>query len=431
MSTFAEAEKLLDRFKGGTYTFGPGVLDKIGEVASPAGKRTLLFRGTFPRSDDHVKEIEKSLKEQGADLVGVFKGARPNSPREDVERIRKDILNNDPGLIISFGGGSTIDAVKGSIVLASLGGCLDDYIGTEKVSKALERQGKKLIPHIASQTLAGSGAHLTRYSNITDMKTTQKKLIIDDAIIPAFPFFDYSMTYNTPSSIIADGALDGLFHLVEVLYSTEGRSGFGLAFDIAATGMDLIIKYLPGAIAAPDDHRARDGLCLGTDLGGYAIMIGGTNGGHLASFSLVDILSHGRACAIMNPYYAVFFAPAIERSLKLICSVFSKYGYVENSFERLSGRALGIYAAKAMISFAESIGFPTTLGEIEGFSRNHIDKVLKAAKDPALSSKLQNMPVPMTADMIDRFMGKVLESAASGNLDTVENIPDQVFPKHL
>lgn len=431
MTAFTEAEKLLNRFKGNTYTFGPGVLDKIGKVASSAGRRALLFRGTFPGSNDYVKEIEKSLERQGVELISVLKGAKPNSPREDVGRIREDIKNNDPGLIISFGGGSTIDAVKASIVLASLGGHLDDYIGMEKVSKAMEQQGKNLIPHIASQTLAGSGAHLTKYSNITDIKTSQKKLLIDDAIIPAFPIFDYSMTYNTPSNIIADGALDGLFHLIEVLYSTEGRPFFDLAFNIAAIGMDLIIKYLPEAIATPDDHRAREGLCLGTDLGGYAIMTGGTNGGHLTSFSLVDILSHGRACAIMNPYYAVFFAPAIERSLKLICTVFSKYGYAGNSFKRLSGRPLGIYAAKTMISFAENIGFPTTLGEIEGFTKNHIDRVLMAARDPELSSKLQNMPVPMTVDMIDHFMRKVLESAASGKLDIIENAPDQVFPKHL
>lgn len=431
MTTFTEVGKLLNRFKDGTYIFGPGILDKIGKTASSINKRALLFRGTFPGSDGCVKEIEKSLERQEVELVDVLKGARPNTPREDVDRIRKDIEKNNPGLIISFGGGSTIDAVKASIVLSSLGGCLNDYIGMGKVSKALEQQRKKLTPHIASQTLAGSGSHLTKYSNITDMDTAQKKLIIDDAIVPIFPFFDYSMTYNTPSNIIADGALDGLFHLIEVLYSTEGKSSFDLAFDIASAGMDLIINYLPTAMTAPDDHRARESLCLGTDLGGYAIMTGGTNGGHLTSFSLVDILSHGRACAIMNPYYAVFFAPKIERSLRLICSVFSKYGYAGNSFKRLSGRDLGIYSAKAMISFAESIGFPTTLDEIEGFSNNHIDKALKAAKDPTLSSKLQNMPVPMTIDMIDYFMRKVLESAASGKLDIIENVQDQAFPKHL
>ena len=65
MTAFTEAEKLLNRFKGNTYTFGPGVLDKIGKVASSAGRRALLFRGTFPGSNDYVKEIEKSYGIQG------------------------------------------------------------------------------------------------------------------------------------------------------------------------------------------------------------------------------------------------------------------------------------------------------------------------------------------------------------------------------
>jgi len=38
---------------------------------------------------------------------------------------------------------------------------------------------------------------------------------------------------------------------------------------------------------------------------GYSIMVRGTNAGHLGSFSLVDILSHGRACAVLNPYYTI------------------------------------------------------------------------------------------------------------------------------
>ena len=172
----------------------------------------------------------------------------------------------------------------------------------------------------------------------------------------------------------------------------------------------------------PGDGNSRDALCLGTDLGGYAIMVGGTNGGHLTSFSLVDILSHGRACAIMNPYYSVFFAPAVEKSLKLICSILSKYGYAGNDFTRCSGRELGKYAAGAMTSFARSIGFPTRLDEIDGFSKAHIDKALKAAKEPALSSKLQNMPVPLTADMVDHYMRKVLESAVTGDIDIIENV---------
>ena len=68
---------------------------------------------------------------------------------------------------------------------------------------------------------------------------------------------------------------------------------------------------------------------LATDLGGYSIMLGGTNGGHLTSFSLVDILSHGRACAIMNPYYVVFFAPAIEEPLRMVGNILKEAGLTE------------------------------------------------------------------------------------------------------
>ena len=78
-------------------------------------------------------------------------------------------------------------------------------------------------------------------------------------------------------------------------------------------------------------------------------MIGGTNGGHLTSFSLVDILSHGRACAIMNPYYVVFFAPAVEEPLRLVGEIFKAGGLLEEELEGLQGRELGMVVASRRI----------------------------------------------------------------------------------
>jgi len=124
----------------------------------------------------------------------------------------------------------------------------------------------------------------------------------------------------------------------------------------------------------------------------------------------------------MNPYYSGFFAPAVERSLRLISGILAKYGYAGKGFEKLSGRELGIFTARALIGFAKSLGYPTRLEEIEGFSQDHIKKALTAAREPALSMKLRNMPIPLTADMIDRYMGKVLQSAAVGDLDMIENL---------
>ena len=187
-------------------------------------------------------------------------------------------------------------------------------------------------------------------------------------------------------------------------------------------GVRLIVAHLERAVQDPQDLQAREALGLGTDLGGYAIMIGGTSGAHLTSFSLVDILSHGRACALTNPYYTVFFAPAIEQPLRLLGRIYRDAGLTTANVETLSGRALGEAVAEAMIALERRIGFPTTLGEIDGFTDEHIDRALAAAKDPQLRMKLQNMPVPLTADMVDEYMTPILEAARDGDFDRIRNV---------
>nr|NIO72414.1 iron-containing alcohol dehydrogenase [Anaerolineae bacterium] len=274
----------------------------------------------------------------------------------------------------------------------------------------------------AIQTAASSGAHLTKYSNITDVSTGQKKLIVDEAIVPAHPVFDYEVTYGAPPALTADGALDGVSHSLEVLYGAVGKPSYAQVEEVAATGIGMVVNYLPRAIEDPQDKQAREALCLATDLGGYAIMMGGTNGGHLTSFSLVDILSHGRACAIMNPYYTVFFAPAIQEPLKLMGKVYREAGLTTADVEGLSGRELGVAVAEAMFELARRIGFPTRLSEVEGFSQDHIERALTAAKNPQLKMKLENMPVPLTAEMVDEYMGPVLEAARDGDLTLIKNV---------
>ena len=95
--------------------------------------------------------------------------------------------------------------------------------------------------------------------------------------------------------------------------------------DITLTGIELLVKNFNAVMANGKDLSIRELIGLGTDLGGCAIMLGGTNGAHLASFSLVDILSHGRACGLMNPYYTVFFAPSIRRQLSRLAPIFLEY----------------------------------------------------------------------------------------------------------
>lgn len=419
---FEEARELLQQFKGVQYLYGENVLDSCGSLVVEAGNRAVLIRGTFPGSDEHVERIRSSISRAGGSVLAELKGVRPNAPRQDLMRLVTELRSADADVLVSFGGGSTIDAVKAAEVLTTLGGEIDDYFGTGLVSQALAEGKKQLRPHTAIQTAASSAAHLTKYSNITDLASGQKKLIVDEAIVPIYPVFDYSVNQSTDASLAADGALDGVSHCLEVLYGAVDKADYSLIEEIATTGIGLIVSHLPRAVRNRQDAEANQALCLGTDLGGYAIMVGGTNGGHLTSFSLVDILSHGRACALLNPYYTVFFAPAIERPLKAIGKVYQAAGLTAEDIDALQGRELGEAVAKAMFNLARQIGFPTRLEQVPGFSDAHIERALSAAKDPQLKMKLQNMPVPLNADRVDEYMRPILEAATTGDLSRIRNI---------
>jgi alcohol dehydrogenase len=185
---------------------------------------------------------------------------------------------------------------------------------------------------------------------------------------------------------------------------------------IAAVGMELILGNLRAAVADREDE-AFTALGLGTDLGGYAIMVGGTNGPHLGSFSLVDVLTHGRACAILYPYYTAFFAEEIQDQLSTIAPILERTGLIEGKAAGLSGKALGEAVAKGMMRFNGSLGFPTTLREA-GATEGHLSRMLEAAKNPQLRMKLMNMPVPMDPEAgdVERYMAGVLKAAYTGDL---------------
>lgn len=421
-----KARELLKQFKGDEYAAGIGILDKVGEYAKIYGDKVLLI--SSETHQDTIRQVKDTLDRYNIKLAGnrITPNAAPNTPREDVYRLEGYILNFDPDCIIVIGGGSAIDAAKAANVLASVGHYspeIETYFGTGIVTEALKHSDKHLFPLIAVETAASSAAHLTKYSNVTDPVSGQKKLIVDEAIIPEKSVFDYGVTRTMPLDLTVDGAFDGIAHNLEVFYGID-KKNYELSKEIAATGIELIVKNTPVVIENLHDTDAREALGLATDLGGYSIMVGGTNGGHLTSFSLVDATSHGRACGIMNIYYTVFFASAIEDQLRVLGDIFKRHGYIEADLEHLTGRKLGEAVAGGMKKFGESINFPTTLEELDGFTDEHIERAIKAAKNPQLEMKLKNMPISLDASLVDEYMRPILMAAKTGDFSLIKNIEE-------
>jgi alcohol dehydrogenase class IV len=424
----ARARNLLKQFKGSHYAFGPGCTDRLGPLSASLGGRAILIMGGAGKgwSGPVRRATRAALDSAGVELVAApVAGPRPNAPREDVRRLADAIARSGAGVIVAAGAGSLIDAAKAASCLAVLGDRhpdIEDYFGVGCVTDMLESSGRSLPPLVASQWAASSAAHLTKYSNVTDLDTAQKKLIVDDAITPERAVFDYSVTTTMPPEFTADGGLDGISHALEVYYGLSGQA-LAAVTPVSTLAIELIVTHLETACRNPGDEDAREALGLGTDLGGYAIMMGGTNGGHLTSFSLVDCLPHGRACAVMNPYYTVFFAPAIEPQLRAVGSIYQDAGYMDAGIDpdALSGRDLGRAVAEAMLSLCDAVGLPTRLEDVPGFTTGHIDRALEAAKNPQLEMKLRSMPIPLSAETVEDHMRPVLEAARTGDLSLIES----------
>lgn len=425
MKTINRAYTLLKEWKKDRYVFGLDVMPKLGELVAPYGKRVLVV-SNYTYLKPVADAVADSLRKVGLTLVTEMPvpDAKPNAPREDVYRIVTYILQHQPDCLVAVGGGSAIDACKAAAMLVSLGKEvtpeIDHYFGTGVVTAALNSTGLKMLPVIAVQTSASSGAHLTKYANITDPVIGQKKLIVDDAITPVASLFDYQTTASMPVSVSIDGALDAIAHTYEVFLGSKPET-YELTKELAETAISLVVEYAPRMIKDPQDLQAREALGLATDLGGYAIMVGGTSGAHLTSFSLVDLAAHGTACGLMNPYYTVFFAPAIQPQLQVLAALFHAHGLMSAEEASLQDRELALAAAKTMMDFSRTIGAPVTLAELNGFGEKHVERILKAAKDPQLKMKLQNMPVPMTAEDVDLYMEPLIRAAITGDMSLIVN----------
>lgn len=99
-----------------------------------------------------------------------------------------------------------------------------------------------------------------------------------------------------------------------------------------------------------------------------------------------------------------------------------RHGYVEAGLDKLEGRDLGVAVAEAMVNLSKKAGLPMTLSEIPGFSDEHIERAMSAAKNPRLETKLRSMSVPLDATPVEGCMRSILMAAKTGDLGLIENM---------
>jgi alcohol dehydrogenase len=250
---------MLKDWKGDSYTFGRGVLPKLGALAAKHGKTALVVCNTTymkPVADAVVAALEKAGVQLAGGRSPPMRAPTPPGPTSSAWRPTSSTTSPTAS---SPSAGSTIDACKAANFLAALGSAntpeIDPYFGTGQVSEALKKTGKKLTPLIAVQTSASSGAHLTKYSNITDPAIGQKKLVVDEAVIPRNACSTTTSPPRCPCR--SPSTAPWTPSPTPSRCSPASRGQVRLAAKIAENAIELSVKYAPRVVKDPKDLEAR------------------------------------------------------------------------------------------------------------------------------------------------------------------------------
>jgi alcohol dehydrogenase class IV len=272
--------------------FGDGSIAKLGGLASEFGKRALLLGGASKESIEMARDL---IAGQG---LQVFVFQVPGEPTLDLVREGIDFARQSQcDVVVSIGGGSTIDAGKAIAALATNPGDVLDYLEVIGRGRALEMGG---LPFIAVPTTAGTGSEVTRNAVIGSPEHGVKASLRSPAMYPKIALVDSSLTYSLPASQTAACGMDALTQLIEPFTCNLPNP---MVDAICMDGIRLAAHNLPKAYCHGDNPEAREAMSLASLYGGMALANArlGAVHGFAAPIGGTRPAPHGAVCARLLP----------------------------------------------------------------------------------------------------------------------------------
>ncbi len=240
--------------------FGPNSAQSVSDAVNRCkAKKVLIVTDEVMKNIGILEVIEKSLKSSSIDYF-IYDGVKSEPTTEYVEEGLRIYKENGCDLILGVGGGSPIDTIKAISIMTANSGSISDYKGLNKV----ENKG---VPIIAIPTTAGTGSEVTKYTIITDPKTSIKMLIGSNLIIPNVAIVDPMLTLSTPKGLTAATGIDALTHAIEAYTSVKANP---LSDLFAIEAIKLISHNLRAAWANGSNIIAREKTMLGSMYAGLA-----------------------------------------------------------------------------------------------------------------------------------------------------------------
>jgi acetaldehyde dehydrogenase/alcohol dehydrogenase len=267
----------------------------------------------------HIDKITEVLKEMGVSCE-IFNEVLPDPTLSLVKKGLARAKDFKPDIILSYGGGSPIDAGKiiwllydyPEIQFEDLAMRFMDI--NKRIYSIAEKKEKTLF--VAIPTTSGTGSEVTPFAVITDdAQGNTKYPIADYAITPNIAIVDPSVTMQMPKGLTAASGYDAITHAIEALVSVVA-SDFSNA--MAKESLELLFEYLPAAYKeGAKNPLAREKVHYAATMAGMAFANAYLGVGHSMAHKLGAAfhITHGVANAILLPHIIRYNATDVPRKL--------------------------------------------------------------------------------------------------------------------
>lgn len=241
----------------------------------------------------------KSLHAHGFDPV-VFDEVQAD-PAESIVLASADLaIRKNIGLIVGFGGGSSMDVAKLVAILAQGEQPLADMYGVGKVRSSR-------LPLVLIPTTAGTGSEVTPISVVTTGEHT-KMGVSDRALFADLAVIDATLTTGLPRHVTAATGIDAMVHAIEA-YTSRIKKNL-LSDTLAIQSLKMLGGNIVRACEQPDDLAARRAMLTGAMLAGQAFANAPVGAVHALAYPLGGRfhIPHGHSNSLVLPHVLRFNA---------------------------------------------------------------------------------------------------------------------------
>jgi len=344
--------------------FGVGAIQKIHDIAkdikSKGIDKVIVMSGRHAyKSTGAWDVVEAALKENGIGYIN-FDQVTPNPNTHHVDDATKMAREFGAKAVISIGGGSPTDAGKSVAILLEYPDKNADDIYEFKFTPT------KAAPVISINLTHGTGSETNRFAVVTNLEKNFKPAIAYDCIYPTYAIDDPQLMTKLSPKQTRYVSIDAVNHVVEAATSTVASP---YSISLAKEVIELVAKYLPKAIANPEDLEARYFLCYAAMMGGVSFDNGLLHYTHALEHPLSAVkpdLSHGFGLAILLP--SVIKTIYKDRAATLADILAPIVPDLKGEASEAEKAADGVYA------WLKSVDVPEKLTDI-GFTEADVDKL--------------------------------------------------------